>query len=171
MTKLIPVALAAMLLAACSSAPIKETAAPKVEDKSTAAAPAATPAAPPAVTVNPLKDPNNILSKRSVYFDFDSSVVRDEFRSLVQAHAKYLTGNGSARMSVQGNTDERGSSEYNLALGQRRADSVKRALTVLGAGDSQIATVSFGKEKPTCTQADESCWSKNRRADMAYPGD
>ena len=77
----------------------------------------------------------------------------------------------STKVTVQGNTDERGSREYNLALGQRRADAVKRYLTVLGAEDRQIDTVSFGKEKPRCTASDESCWSQNRRADLVYPGD
>jgi len=117
------------VLAACSSTPMKEAAPVKVEDKSPkAAAPAPTaPQAAPATQAsagetNPLKDPKNILSKRSVYFDLDEYVVRDEFKPMVQAHARYLTQNASAHMTVQGNTDERGSREYNLALGQRRAD-------------------------------------------------
>src|SRR4029078_6851762 len=96
---------------------------------------------------NPLRDRNNILSKRSVYFDFDSFVVKDEYRPLVEAHARYLQQNRNARMTIQGNTDERGSRAYNIALVQKRADSVKRMMTLLGAGEAQIETVSFGKEK------------------------
>jgi len=120
---------------------------------------------------NPLRDPNNILSKRSVYFDYDSFVVKDEYRSLVEAHARYLQQNRNARATVQGNTDERGSREYNIALGQKRADSVKRMMTLLGASESQIETVSFGKEKPKNPGHDESAWAENRRDDIVYPGE
>jgi peptidoglycan-associated lipoprotein len=120
---------------------------------------------------NPLRDPNNILSKRSVYFDYDSFVVKDEYRSLVEAHARYLQQNRNARTTVQGNTDERGSREYNIALGQKRADSVKRMMTLLGASESQIETVSFGKEKPKNPGHDESAWAENRRDDIIYPGE
>ena len=115
------------LLSACASQTTQPSA--EVEDKSVGAQPSGealsdtTGAAP---TLNPLTDPNNILSKRSVYFDFDSYVVKDEYRSLVVAHAQYLRDNPNARVLLQGNTDERGSREYNLALGQRRADAVKK---------------------------------------------
>jgi peptidoglycan-associated lipoprotein len=117
------------------------------------------------------RDPNNILSKRSVYFDYDSFVVMDEYRSLVEAHARYLQQNRSARTTVQGNTDERGSREYNIALAQKRADSVKRMMTLLGANESQIETVSFGKEKPKNPGHDETAWAENRRDDIVYPGE
>jgi len=120
---------------------------------------------------NPLRDPNNILSKRSVYFDYDSFVVKDEYRPLVEAHARYLQQNRNARTIVQGNTDERGSREYNIALGQKRADSVKRMMTLLGATESQIETVSFGKEKPKNPGHDETAWAENRRDDIVYPGE
>jgi peptidoglycan-associated lipoprotein len=120
---------------------------------------------------NPLRDPNNILSKRSVYFDYDSFVVKDEYRPLVEAHARYLQQNRSARTIVQGNTDERGSREYNIALAQKRADSVKRMMTLLGATESQIETVSFGKEKPKNPGHDETAWAENRRDDIVYPGE
>ena len=121
--------------------------------------------------VNPLRDPNNVLSKRSVYFDYDSFVVRDEYRPLVEAHARYLQQNRNARAVVQGNTDERGSREYNIALGQKRADSVKRMMTLLGAGENQIETVSFGKEKPKNPGHDEAAWAENRRDDIIYAGE
>ena len=120
---------------------------------------------------NPLRDPNNILSKRSVYFDFDSFVVKDEYRPLVEAHARYLQQNRTARMTIQGNTDERGSREYNIALGQKRADSVKRMMTLLGATEGQSETVSFGKEKPRNPGHDESAWAENRRDDILYSGE
>jgi peptidoglycan-associated lipoprotein len=120
---------------------------------------------------NPLRDPKNILSKRSVYFDFDSFVVKDEFRPLVEAHARYLSANRNARATIQGNTDERGSREYNIALGQRRADAIKRMMTLLGAQDQQIETVSFGKEKPRNAAHDESAWAENRRGDIVHAGE
>jgi peptidoglycan-associated lipoprotein len=97
---------------------------------------------------NPLRDPRSILSKRSVFFDFDSYSVKDDFRPLIDAHGKYLQSNRTAKMTIQGNCDERGSREYNIALGQRRADAVKRMMLLDGATDQQIETVSFGKEKP-----------------------
>jgi peptidoglycan-associated lipoprotein len=120
---------------------------------------------------NPLRDPNNVLSKRSVYFDYDSFVVRDEYRALVEAHARYLQQNRNARATIQGNTDERGSREYNIALGQKRADAVKRMMLLLGATEGQIETVSFGKEKPKNAGHDESAWAENRRDDIVYAGE
>ena len=124
-----------------------------------------------ASTTNPLKDPRSILSKRSVFFDFDRYEVKDEFKPLVEAHAKYLQTNRSARMTVQGNCDERGSREYNIALGQRRAEQVKRMMALYGATDGQIETVSFGKEKPRNPGHDETAWAENRRDDMVYAGE
>jgi peptidoglycan-associated lipoprotein len=118
-----------------------------------------------------LKDPNNILSKRSVYFDYDKFDIKDEYRKLVEAHANFLRQNPSAKMLIQGNADERGSREYNVGLGQRRSDSVKKMLTLLGAREDQIESVSLGEEKPVCTAATEECWAKNRRGDMLYSGE
>jgi len=119
----------------------------------------------------PLKDPNNILSKRSVYFEFDSSLVKDEYRPMVAAHARYLQQHNAAKMRIEGNTDERGSREYNLALGQRRADSVRQMMLLLGARSVQIETVSFGEEKPRAAGHDEAAWAENRRADIVYQGE
>jgi len=177
------IALIAAALAGCSSTPTTEA---PVDDRSaTAGAGGAgsagaqtggatgggvTGSAVGAGGGNPLRDPNNILSKRSVYFDFDSFVVKDEYRPLVEAHARYLQQNRTARMTIQGNTDERGSREYNIALGQKRADSVKRMMTLLGAGEAQIETVSFGKEKPRNQGHDEAAWAENRRDDILYSG-
>jgi peptidoglycan-associated lipoprotein len=120
---------------------------------------------------NPLQDPNNILSQRSVYFDFDAFTVTSQYHDMLDAHAKYLSGNRTAHIAIQGNTDNRGTAEYNLALGQKRAEAVKRTLTVLGVGDSQIETVSFGKERPLDESNSDAAWAKNRRADIVYAGE
>ena len=118
-----------------------------------------------------LTDPGNILSRRSVYFDFDSNLVKDEFRPLVTAHARYLQQNPGAKIRIQGNTDERGSREYNIALGQRRSEAVKQMMQLLGARAAQIESVSFGEEKPRATGHDEASWAENRRADIVYQGE
>ena len=118
-----------------------------------------------------LKDPASILSKRSIYFEYDKFDVRDEYRPVVEAHAKYLRENPNAKMLIQGNADERGSREYNVGLGQRRSDNVKRMLILLGAIEAQIESVSLGEEKPMCTDPNDGSWSKNRRGDMLYSGE
>jgi peptidoglycan-associated lipoprotein len=133
--------------------------------------PVVTPVAPPKVVGNPLTDPGSILSKRSVYYDYDSAIIKDEFKPLVTAHARYLTQNRSAKITIQGNTDERGSREYNIALGQRRADSVKQMMILLGVQEGQVESVSFGEEKPRATGKDEASFSENRRSDIVYQGE
>jgi len=120
-------------------------------------------------TSDPLKDPTSPLAKRSIYFDYDSYVVRDEYRSTIDAHARYLAGERNRRVIVQGNTDERGSREYNLALGQKRAEAVRRALTALGVPEAQVEAVSLGEEKPRATGQDEASFAENRRDDLVYP--
>ncbi|CAN7422651.1 peptidoglycan-associated lipoprotein Pal [Caballeronia sp.] len=120
------------------------------------------------VNVDPLNDPNSPLAKRSIYFDFDSYAVRDDYQPLLQQHAQYLKSHPDRHVLIQGNTDERGTSEYNLALGQKRAEAVRRAMSLLGVADSQMEAVSLGKEKPQATGHDESSWAQNRRADLAY---
>jgi peptidoglycan-associated lipoprotein len=121
--------------------------------------------------LSPLKDPKNILSRRQIFFDYDKFDVKEEYRPLVEAHAKYLRENPSARMLIQGNADERGSREYNVGLGQRRSDSVKKMLTLLGARESQLESVSLGEEKPMCSESNEGCWAKNRRGELLYGGE
>ncbi|AKH36769.1 MULTISPECIES: peptidoglycan-associated lipoprotein Pal [Nitrosomonas] len=121
--------------------------------------------------MDPLRDPSNILSQRSIYFDFDNYTIKNEYRDLVLAHARYLRDNSNSKVLIQGNTDERGSREYNLALGQRRADSVKNAMLLSGARDHQIESVSLGEEKPRAAGRDESAWTENRRADILYQGE
>ncbi len=122
-------------------------------------------------TFHPLQDPDNILSRRTVLFDYDSYTVKSDYRPLVLAHAKYLRDNESASLLIQGHTDERGSREYNLALGQRRADSVKNIMLLSGARDAQVESVSLGEEKPNAIGHDESSWAQNRRADIVYRGE
>ena len=116
-----------------------------------------------------LKDPSSPLSKRSIYYDFDAYNIKDEFQAVVEGHAKFLLEHKDFKVRIEGNCDERGSREYNLALGQRRADSVKRAMTLLGVPARQIETVSFGSEKPKSTGHDEEAWAENRRSDIVYP--
>lgn len=165
----------AVLVAACGSQEVKKDV--PVADRTTPPSQPTqpttgqtTPTTQPAITANPLTDPQNILSKRSVYFDFDSDAIKAEFVPLVEAHGAFLRQNPRAKMLVQGNADDRGSREYNLGLGQRRADALKKRLVLLGAQESQIESVSLGEEKPVCTDQTEECWAKNRRDDMLYGG-
>jgi len=133
--------------------------------------PKATPVEVKPIIANPLKDPGSILSKRSVYYEYDSNAVKDEYKPLVSAHAQYLKQNRGRKIAIQGNTDERGSREYNIALGQRRADSVKQMMILLGVQEAQIETVSFGEEKPRSPGKDDAAFSENRRSDIVYDGE
>lgn len=118
-----------------------------------------------------LRDPANPLSKRVVYFDYDSDAIREEYRGLIEAHAGFLKNNGAARIILQGHTDERGSRDYNLALGQRRSESVRQALNLMGVPADQVETVSLGEEKPVQEGHDEAAWKLNRRAEIIYLGE
>ena len=124
-----------------------------------------------AMSAEALKDPRSPLSKRMVYFDLDSFVVKEEFQSMLTAHSKFLAANAKMKMLIQGNSDERGSREYNLALAQKRADAVKKSLALMGAKEDQMEAVSLGEEKPVCTEQNEECWTKNRRGEMLYNGE
>lgn len=115
-----------------------------------------------------LNNPNSPLSQRSVYFDFDKYVVKEAYRPLVSAHSNYLNTHKARRIVIQGNTDERGGREYNLALGQKRAEAVRRSMALQGVSDNQMEAVSFGKEKPRAEGHNEAAWSQNRRADIVY---
>ncbi|MBC7161121.1 MAG: peptidoglycan-associated lipoprotein Pal [Immundisolibacter sp.] len=115
-----------------------------------------------------LDDPSSPLSQRKIYFGLDRYDVTDEYRSLVEAHAGYLRSSPSAAVTLEGHTDERGSREYNIALGERRSNAVRDLLVALGASASQITTVSYGEEKPASDCHDESCWSQNRRVEIVY---
>ena len=181
-TRILPIVAAASLVAlfaACSTTGDADKPAAK-PDAAAAPAPTATPRkAAPTVDLTArggnnaamLKDPNNILSKRQIFFEFDKFDIKPEYKGLVEAHAKYLRENPGAKMLLQGNADERGSREYNVGLGQRRSDTVKRALVLLGAKEGQVESVSLGEEKPMCTEHAEGCWAKNRRDDMLYNGE
>jgi len=180
-TRILPIIAAASLVAlfaACSTTGDADKPGAK-PDAAAAPSPEATGRKAPTVDVTTrggggaaaLKDPKNILSKRSVYFDYDKYDIKDEFKPLVEAHARYLRENPGAKMLIQGNADERGSREYNVGLGQRRSDTVKRALVLLGAKEGQIESVSLGEEKPMCSEHAEGCWAKNRRDDMLYNGE
>src|SRR5690606_23360960 len=114
-------------------------------------------------------NPQSVLAQqRSVYFEFDSYTIPEQYRSLVETHARYLASHGQQRVVIEGNTDARGGAEYNLALGQRRADAVRRMMTLLGVSDSQIETISFGKEKLRAKGNTEADHAENRRADIVY---
>ena len=187
MYKLIVAAFAAFMLVACSSTPPADSTGAPITDGTGATTGTGTGANTSGTgtggvtgtqagtggtgVTGPGGPRQGVLGRRSVYFDFDSFVVRDEFKPTIEAHARYLQQNRNARMTIQGNTDERGSREYNIALGQKRAEAVKRMMTLLGAQEQQIETVSFGKEKPKSSGHDEASWAENRRDDMLYAGE
>ena len=183
-TKVLSALALGLLLAACKSTPMVDK--PAVVDKSPSSQTGAKPSdgadtsGIKEISVdgnatnsanNPLKDPNNILSKRNIYFAFDSDAVNAEYKPMIEAHAKYLLANGNAKVILQGNTDDSGTSEYNLSLGQRRSVAVKKSLNILGVQDKQIETVSFGKEKATSGCAEDACAKLNRRVDVVYEND
>lgn len=118
--------------------------------------------------VDPLDDPNSLLAQRNIFFEFDSFVILPDYQPIIEAHAAYLAAHRDRQIMIEGNTDERGSREYNLALGQKRADAVRRALASLGVDDSQMESISFGEEKPRDRGQDENAYAQNRRADLNY---
>jgi peptidoglycan-associated lipoprotein len=169
--------LVSMILAACANTPLDESKSAPVVDRSASSAPATTPPASdpravarvdatPSRAIDPLNDPNSPLAKKSVFFDFDSFVVKSDYQTLVEAHGRYLVSNKQRRIVIEGNADERGSREYNLALGQKRAEAVKSRLQLIGVGDAQVETVSFGEER--ARGKDEGTWAQDRRADLVY---
>jgi peptidoglycan-associated lipoprotein len=179
MKKLVLVLAVASVLSACGSS-VKLDNVP-VEDKSGQAVNAASTAgqanegagvarsAVASVELDKNKlDPALSVGMKTVYFDYDSFVIRAEFQSTLEAHAKYLRADKSRRVSLEGHTDERGGREYNLALGQKRADAVRKALALLGVSDAQMEAVSFGKEKPAVAGNSEAALEKNRRAEFSY---
>jgi peptidoglycan-associated lipoprotein len=170
MKQLIIPALLALLISGCSSTPDDASANAPVESRNgiaTVNAGGVDGRNLPAV----LTDPKSILSKRNIYFDYDRYDVRSDYKDLVAAHAKFLSNNRQFRVLIQGNTDDRGSREYNLALGQKRADSIKKMLVMLGANESQVESVSLGEEKPKMDGQNETAWAENRRGDILYNGE
>ena len=173
MKKLLVPALLSALIVGCSTTPLPEdTGGAPVETRSGSGSSGVAPVVAGGVDASglprELTDPKSVLSQRSIYFDLDKYDVKDEYKDLVAAHAKFLVANRGYKMLIQGNTDERGSREYNLSLGQKRAESVKRSLILLGAKDDQLESVSLGEEKPKNPGHDETAWAENRRADMLY---
>lgn len=167
----------AILLGACSSTPVTQDAkvptpivvAPSPSNKQVTTK-AAVPAHIASAPLAPYLDPASPLyKKRSIYFDFDQSNVRAEFAPVLEIHGKYLAANPTVAIRVQGNTDELGGTEYNLALGQKRAEAVTKALKIYGVKDAQVEAISFGEEKPMAAGHDEAAYTRNRRADLAYP--
>jgi peptidoglycan-associated lipoprotein len=155
------------LLAACASEKTKEVAnEPAAPTATETTAPVTSPAQTAPVATEAMNAGATAPEVRSVYFPFDVDVVQAADRATVQSHGEYLAKNKSAKVRVEGNADERGSSEYNLSLGQRRANNVKKLLVLSGAKSAQVETVSFGEEKPRCQDHNEGCWSQNRRADI-----
>ena len=155
-------ALVCVGLAACAKKQEVKTA-PQPEQQTTSTEATTTGAYTPADL-----DTDACLRQRVVYFDFDKSDIRPEFQQIIACHAKYLRDRPMARMTLEGNTDERGTREYNLGLGERRANAVMSALEADGASASQINVVSYGEERPVCREHNEDCWSKNRRAEIVY---
>lgn len=117
---------------------------------------------------HPLDDPNSMLADRTIYFDFDKNDIKGEFRDVIKAHADFLAGNPSAKVSIEGHADERGTREYNIGLGDRRSNAVRQLLVLQGASSSQVDTISYGEERPAALGHDESSWSQNRRAEIVY---
>jgi peptidoglycan-associated lipoprotein len=172
------------MLASCSGGPVSEQDPAGVEERAPGAAQGGATSKPvPGGQVakvdltgktggqNPLTDPRSILSRRSIFYELDAYDVKDQYKDLVEAHARYLRDNPRSKMLIQGNTDERGSREYNVGLGQRRSEGVKRMLLLLGAKEEQVESVSLGEEKPRAEGHDEQAWSQNRRSDILYQGE
>lgn len=159
----------------CSST--KTNAGGEASSQSATPAPAATSSSNTAATSasntggfsgDPLNDPNSPLAKRVVYFDYDSSVVRDEFSATLEAHADYLAKHPNVKVTLEGHCDERGTREYNLSLGERRSQAVQQFLLLMNVKQGQATTVSYGEERPAVVGSDESAWGKNRRVEIVY---
>lgn len=171
------VATSALFLGACSTTPTDDQ---KAADAASGKSPGdggrvtrVEPPAPPGTSTGTPGTPaiGTRTAARSIYFDYDKFDIKDEYRPVVEQHAQYLRENPGAKMLIQGNADERGSREYNVGLGQRRSDAVRKMLMLLGGKEAQIESVSLGEEKPVCTEHSEECWAKNRRGDILYNSD
>ena len=162
----------AITLAACKStpepveAPVEDSSPPPVTD--TGADTRGAPNPRDYTDARNFDNPESLLSKRVIYFDFDRSTVRPEFRDIIAAHAAYMASSSSARVTLEGHADERGTREYNLGLGERRGNAVSGLLSAQGARGNQVAVVSYGEERPVCRVSDEDCWGQNRRVEIVY---
>jgi peptidoglycan-associated lipoprotein len=174
---IMPASFVALVAAGCASTDLEQKPARATEPRAAAVteqapAPALVPlkqaGAPPPMRIDPLTDPNSVLTHRSVYFDYDRSVIHDSDVPVVEAHGRYLVDHPTRIVRIEGNCDERGGREYNLALGQRRADAMRERLRLLGVSSDRVETISLGKEKPRNPGHDEAAWTENRRADIVY---
>ncbi len=168
---LVSTLIAVAALAACSSTPLETPKAPVTTAQPTPPAGSSGGAATSnvaTVTIDPLDDPKGALAGRSIYFAYDDFSVDPKYQPLIQAHGQYIGSHGAAQIRVEGNTDERGSREYNLSLGDKRAQIVAKQLVLMGAKQSQIEAVSYGEERPKAEGHDEAAWAENRRADIRY---
>lgn len=172
--------LAGTVLAGCSSTPVEPAGANAAAAAPMSAPPPvpATPRAPAPVATStvttvslpPHLDPKSPIStERSVYFDFDVFAVKREYAGMIERHGKYLAGTPGLSIKIEGHADERGGAEYNLALGQKRAQAVLQALRFYGVKDNQMEAISWGRERPRALGHDEAAWAENRRVDLAYP--
>ena len=157
-TKTLSVAALTAALAACSSVPLDQAGSGSGSGAGSSTG----------MVMDPFNPQSPLAQQRSVYFEFDSYVVPEQYRNVVEMHSSYLTANSQQRVRVEGHADARGGSEYNLALGQRRSDAVARMMTLMGVRADQIETISFGKEKPKATGTSEADFAENRRADIVY---
>nr|VFK27369.1 MAG: peptidoglycan-associated lipoprotein [Candidatus Kentron sp. MB]VFK30301.1 MAG: peptidoglycan-associated lipoprotein [Candidatus Kentron sp. MB]VFK74283.1 MAG: peptidoglycan-associated lipoprotein [Candidatus Kentron sp. MB] len=160
--RLMAIGLSSLALVACTTTPPKD--APPVDEPMEEVTFEKEP-----VYISPLDDPNSLLSKRVIYFDFDRSDIKPEYREILEAHVRYLADNINVKVTLAGHCDERGTREYNLALGERRAKAISRSMSVLGALDRQLYTVSYGEEQPAQPGNNEFAWEKNRRVEIIYP--
>ena|ERR1700760_3317449 len=155
------------LIAGCSSG-TKLNNAPVVDSGAMNGSGSASGVAPVTIDPNAQTAQGPVGVARIVYFDFDSYTVKPEFQAIIDGHARFLKANPQRHVSIEGHTDERGGREYNLALGQKRSEAVRKSLVLLGVSDSQIEAVSFGKEKPAVTGTGEDVWAQNRFAEISY---
>jgi peptidoglycan-associated lipoprotein len=168
-----PILLSLLLLAGCSSTPSSEGGGAEVSEQSTGAGGAdgaSTSAASEGSEWegDPLENPNSLLATRVVYFDFDQSAVRSEFLDVIQAHADYLAANPQVVLRLEGHADEKGTREYNLGLGENRANSVRSLMLAQGVADNQLVVVSYGEERPSAFEHNEESWALNRRVELVY---
>ena len=182
-SKLLGLAAPALILMGCSStgevvdAPVEEVPAPAVIEQPVTPSITTIPVDPPTFSGttevysgDALDDPDSVLAIRVIYFEYDSSNIRDEFQSVISAHATYLIDNPNAFLVLEGHADERGTREYNMALGERRANSVKNAMLMQGVSAGQLEVVSYGEERPAVMGSDSDSWAQNRRVELRYQG-
>ena len=166
--RLILALMIALTLAACQTTPDEPEPTPEPEPPKTDVDTSAAPDPHDYTDSRNFDNPESLLSKRVIYFDFDKSNVRPEYRGIVSAHAAYSAANSSARVTLEGHADERGTREYNLGLAERRGNAVSGLMSAQGSRGSQLTVVSYGEERPTCRVSDDECWSLNRRVEIVY---